>query len=165
MHTDADAETRDWLRRGSAIGIHGSAVPWRLCLQGRPPSEPALQARLRRRLKQRPRSAGSSWERNGPSHPDEDLPILGTFASSLSRTPEGKQGSVERACSQNGDLRSPADRRSLAADAAASRTVMTMMGRGLATATAICVHRCASVANHLEVSRVPFRDPTSKGAP
>jgi hypothetical protein len=72
MHTDADAESQGWHLGSSAVGIHGFAVPWRQCLQGRPSSEPALQARLRRRLRPRPRSDGSDRQRNGLSYPEED---------------------------------------------------------------------------------------------
>jgi hypothetical protein len=66
----------------------------------------------------------------------------GTFAPKVSRTHKGKQGSVERACSQNGDLRSPADRRSLAADASASRTAMPLTVHKHRSGDS---HQCASV--------------------
>jgi hypothetical protein len=72
----------------------------------------------------------------------EDSLILGTLAPNPSRTHKGKQGSVERACSQNGDLRSPPDRRSLAVDASASRTAMPLTVHKYRGGDS---HRCASV--------------------
>jgi hypothetical protein len=79
--------------------------------QGCPSPEPALQASLRRRLKL---GHGPTAQPNAASEVRQAASDGGparTLRRRASRTPVGKQGSVEQACLQNRDLRSSPGRR------------------------------------------------------
>ena len=82
--------------------------------QGWPSSEPTLQASLRRRLRLGHDPTAQANAVSAVSKAARDGGPNGTVPRRPSRTPVGKQGSVEQACLQNRDLRSSPGRRSLA---------------------------------------------------